>query len=87
MANNPSAEKRDRQSRQRQERNRAQRSQMRTAVKKLRGLIETKDSAAARAALPATVGVVDAAAQKGVVHTKTASRTKSRLARAVNRLG
>jgi small subunit ribosomal protein S20 len=87
MANHPSAEKRNRQSRKRQARNRARRSQMRSAVTKLRATVARGDRDAARAALPATLAVVDAAAQKGVVHRNAAARTKARLARAVNRLG
>ncbi len=87
MANTPSAEKRNRQSRKRQARNRPQRSAVRSAVRKLRGAIAAGDGAAARASLPATLGVVDSAAQKGVIHANAAARTKSRLTQAVNRLG
>jgi small subunit ribosomal protein S20 len=87
MANNPSAEKKNRQSRQRQIRNRAQRSAMRSAVKKLRAAIASGDGATARATLPETLGVVDATAQKGIVHANAAARTKSRLTKAVTRLG
>jgi len=87
MANNKSAEKRMHQALKRRERNRAQRSTMKTAVKKLRTAVESGDAAAARQLLPVTLGVVDATAQKGVIHTNAASRTKSRLQRAVNALG
>ncbi len=87
MANNASAEKKNRQSRKRQARNRAQRSAMRSAVKRLRASIDTADGATARATLPATLSVIDATAQKGVLHANAAARTKSRLTKAVNRLG
>ncbi|MGH9465361.1 MAG: 30S ribosomal protein S20 [Thermoanaerobaculia bacterium] len=87
MANNSSAEKKNRQSRKRQDRNRAQRSAMRSAVKKLRAAIASGDATTARESLPRTLGVVDATARKGVVHANAAARTKSRLTKAVDRLG
>ncbi len=86
MANNPSAAKRNRQSLKRRERNRAELSRVRTAVKRLRTLITARDRDGARQALARTLGIVDAAARKGVLHRNTASRTKSRLAKAVNGL-
>jgi small subunit ribosomal protein S20 len=87
MANTKSAEKRMRQSAEQRERNRADRSTMRTAVKKVRGALDKGDAAAAAAALPAAVQVIDRSAKKGVVHQNTASRTKSRLTKAVARAG
>lgn len=86
MANTKSAQKRIRQSSKRRERNRAHRSTMRTAVKKLRRLVADGDAEQARELLPRTLSIVDASAQKGVIHANTAARTKSRLARAVGRL-
>ncbi len=83
MANTKSAEKRMRQSAERNERNRAARSTMRTAIKKVRNAVAAGDTAAAEAALPVAVQVIDRSAKKGVVHGNTASRTKSRLTRAV----
>ena len=84
MANSKSAQKRMRQALKRRDRNRSQHSTMKTAVKKLRTAVEGGDAAAAQELLPATLGVVDATAQKGVIHANTAARTKSRLQRAVN---
>lgn len=84
MANNKSAEKRDRQSKQRRSRNRVARSQMKTAIKKLRSAVTAADSKQAAELLPATMKVIDQTARKSVVHPKTASRYKSRLAKAVN---
>lgn len=86
MANIASARKRARQAAQRRQHNRALRARMRTAVKQLRNAINAGDAAAARQLLPATLGVVDATAQKGVIHANAAARTKSRLTRAVQRL-
>ncbi len=83
MANSPSALKRARQNLKRRDRNRGFRSRMRSAVKALRAAIERGDREAAQALLPGTVSVVDATAQKGVIHRNTASRTASRLTRAV----
>ena len=83
MANKESAKKRNRQMIKRRSRNRAHRSRMRTEIKRLRSAIDGGEAQVARELLPATLGVVDAVAQKGVIHRNTASRTKSRLARAV----
>lgn len=83
MANKESAKKRYRQMIKRRARNRGHRSQMRTEVKRLRTAIESGDAQTARQLLPATLGMVDSIAQKGVIHRNAASRTKSRLARAV----
>jgi small subunit ribosomal protein S20 len=86
MANTKSAEKRIKQSEKRRARNRYHRSRMRTAVKQLRGLVAAGQADAARNALPGTLGLIDATAQKGVIHHNAAARTKSRLTRAVNGL-
>ncbi len=83
MANTKSAEKRQRQNEKQRARNRTHRSKMRTAVKRLRATVESGDAKAAREMLPAILGLVDATAQKRVIHTNTASRTKSRLAKSV----
>jgi small subunit ribosomal protein S20 len=87
MANTKSAEKRARQSVKRRDRNRAAVSRLRTAVKKVRTAVDQKDTAAARQALPAALATVDATAHKGVIHKNAAARTKSRLTRAVAKLG
>ena len=83
MANTKSAEKRMRQSAEQRERNRGARSEMRTAIKKVRGAVAGGDAEAAQAALKTAVQVIDRTAKKNVVHGNTASRTKSRLAKAV----
>lgn len=87
MANNKSAEKRDRQSQKRRAKNRDVRSQMRTAIKKLRSALEASDAKTAAVLLPKTLSLIDVTAKKSVIHTNTASRYKSRLSRAVAAIG
>ena len=86
MANIKSAEKRSRQSIIRNMRNRSIRSRMRGAVKTLRAAVESGDKAKAQELLIPTISLVDATAQKGVMHRNAAARTKSRLTRAVSKL-
>lgn len=83
MANTKSAEKRNRQNVKARERNRAHRSRLRTAIKSLRAAVASGDAAKAQELLPQTLGVIDATAQKKVIHSNTASRYKSRLAKTV----
>jgi small subunit ribosomal protein S20 len=87
MANTKSAEKRNRQNAAARERNRAHRSRLRTAIKRLRGAVAAGDAEQATRLLPATLSIIDATAQKKVIHPNTASRYKSRLETAVNALG
>ena len=61
----------------------AQRSRLRTAVKSLRQAVASGDAAKASEMLPETLGIIDKTAQKKVIHANTASRTKSRLSKAV----
>lgn len=75
-----------RQTEKRRARNRSHRSNMKSAVKKLKAAVESGDAATARDLLSKTMSIVDATAQKGVIHANTASRTKARLQRAVNGL-
>ncbi len=86
MANKKSAEKRIRQTEKRRARNRSHQSRLRTAVKNLRTTVTAGDTEAAKELLPGTLSIVDATAQKGVIHKNAAARTKSRLTRAVGKL-
>ena len=86
MAHHASALKQERQSLKRRARNRSNVSQLKTQVKKLRAAIESGDGDAARKLLSETVGEIDKASKKGVVHDNAASRYKSRLTRKVNAL-
>ncbi|HEX9800705.1 MAG TPA: 30S ribosomal protein S20 [Thermoanaerobaculia bacterium] len=83
MANKKSARKRAVKSLELKQKNRAARSRMRSAVKAARQSIAQGGEATA-AAVARAVAVIDATAQKGVVHRNTAARSKSRLMRAAN---
>ncbi len=87
MANHKDALKRARQSNERRLRNRHYRSSMRNHIKALRAAIDAGDADKAKELLPATVGVIQHTAQKGVIHKRNAARRISRLARAVNNIG
>lgn len=80
MANHVSALKRARQTETRTAVNRANKSQLRSALRKLRTAIDGGDKAAAEASLSQATSVLDKSAKKGIIHTNTASRYKSRLA-------
>jgi small subunit ribosomal protein S20 len=87
VANHPSAEKRNRQRIKRTLRNRAVKSSVRTLVKNVREALAAKDAKAAQAALKIATVAIDKASGKGVVAKATASRTVSRLAAQVHKLG
>jgi small subunit ribosomal protein S20 len=76
-----------RQSQKRRARNRQNVSQLKTQVKKLRAAIAEGDAKAANSLLSGTVGQIDKAAKKGVIHDNAAARYKSRLTRKVSSLG
>jgi small subunit ribosomal protein S20 len=86
LARHKSAEKRNRQSVKRRATNRANLSQVKTQVKKLRAAIGAGDAEAARTLLPETMGQIDKASRKGVLHDNAAARYKSRLTRKVTAL-
>jgi small subunit ribosomal protein S20 len=74
-----SALKANRQNIKRREHNRTMRSRLRTALKAIRASLDANDLAAARAALNATVSLVDKMATRGIIHRNAAGRYKSRL--------
>ena len=82
MANTKSAEKRNRQNVKARERNRSHRSRLRTAIKRLRAAMAEGDRDQVQQILPQTLRIIDATAQKKIIHANTASRYKSRLTRA-----
>jgi small subunit ribosomal protein S20 len=86
LAHHSSALKQMRQSLKHRARNRKNLSQVKTQVKKLRAAIAKGDADAARKSLSETVGEIDRAAKKGVIHDNAAARYKSRLSRKVNAL-
>ena len=84
MANIKSSQKKNRQRITHEARNQARKSEMRTAVKKVRSAIGSKDGAAARAALGQAITLLDRSASRGTIKSRTASRSVSRLTVAVN---
>ncbi len=79
MANHVSALKRARQTVTRTEVNRSNRSQVRTSLRALREALAKGDAQSAQEQYRATVSTLDKGVQKGVLHSNTASRYKSRL--------
>jgi small subunit ribosomal protein S20 len=75
-----------RQNHKRRSLNRHHLSALKTQVKKLRAAVAEGDAEGASRLLPATLGQLDRAKQKGVIHANAASRSKSRLARSVSGL-
>ena len=55
-------------------------SSVKTAIKKYNAAINAGDAAAAEALLPATFGIVDSAAAKGIIHKNNAANKKSAMA-------
>lgn len=86
MAHHASALKQMRQSLKHRARNRKNLSLVKTQVKKLRAAIAKGDAAAAKALLSETIGQIDKAAKKGILHDNAAARYKSRLSRRINAL-
>ena len=85
MANIKSAEKRNRQAPKRAARNRILRSGARTAIKRARTALDSKDTSSAEV-IQAAIQTLDRAASKGVIHKNNAARRKSRLMNALNKL-
>lgn len=84
MANTKSAEKRNRQAQKRRARNATVRTQVKSAVKKAREAVASKDPQKAKDALREATRTIDKAASKGVLHARNASRRIARLAKALN---
>jgi small subunit ribosomal protein S20 len=81
MPNHKSCEKRLRQNEKRQQRNNYVRSTLRTLAKKLNTNISLEDKTKF---VDTIYSQLDKAAKKGVIHPRTASRRKSRIALFVN---
>lgn len=86
MANTQSAEKRARQSTKRYARNRWYRGRARTFTKRARTYIEAGNEPEAQSAVKQACQAIDRAAQKRAIHKNKASRSKSRLMRALNQI-
>jgi small subunit ribosomal protein S20 len=87
MANTTSAKKAARKIARRTTVNIARRSRMRSIVRKVEEAIAGGDAKLAKDALSNAEPVIARAAQQGVIHRNTASRTVSRLAARVRKLG
>ncbi len=86
MATHASAVKAYRQSLKRRDQNREMRATLRTAIKKIRALIDAKNAEAAKKELPSTVSLIDKMAAKGIIHDNAAARHKSRLQSGIARI-
>ncbi len=80
------AKKAARQSIKQSQRNRSVRSSTRTTMVRALRSVASGDVDAAEPAIQEAVSALDKAAQKGVLHKKTASRYKSRLSARLNKL-
>jgi len=86
MASHASALKKNRQDQKAKLRNRAHTSRLRTQLKKMSEALQSGDAAAAARLMNDTVSLVDRTAKHRVIHPNAASRTKSRLARALAKI-
>lgn len=86
MPNTSSAKKAMRQSNRRNVINTRTKYKFKGAVKKTRALITEGNAADSAESLKKAMSALDKAAKKNVIHKNTASRRKSRLAKAVNKL-
>ena len=84
MANHKSALKRARQNEIRRKRNKAVKTRVKSIVKDVRLSVSENSKEAALEKLEMAKTNIDKAAQKGVLHKKTASRKISRLSKLVN---
>lgn len=84
MANIKSSQKKNRQRITHEAVNRSQRSAMRSALKRLRTAIDTKNGSEAKTLLAPAVKLVNRAGGKGLIKPRAASRTVSRLTVAVS---
>ena len=87
MANTKSAKKAVRQITRRTAANKARRSHMRTSVRKVEEAIASGNKEAAQAALREAEPIMVRTAQKGLLHSRTASRKVSRLVKRISAMG
>jgi small subunit ribosomal protein S20 len=87
MPNTKSAAKAMRQSLRRRATNLKTKTKFKAATKQVRKLIDGSQAKEAMAALKDAMSALDKAVKKGVIHKNTASRKKSRLAKAIARIG
>ena len=80
------ARKRHRQSEVRRVRNRSVRTRVRRQMRRMRRAVEAGDSTEVARLLPETFSVIDNGRRRGVIHHRTASRYKARMALQANRV-
>jgi small subunit ribosomal protein S20 len=83
LANHKSALKRARQNEVRRLRNKSNRTRVKNAVKDVRLAVSGRESDAADT-LKNAMSIIDKAAKKGSIHSRTAARKISRLSKLVN---
>ncbi len=86
MASHKSALKRIKQTAKRTEGNQSHTTKLRHQIRKLRTALDAKDKAAAQSLLRSTLALIDHSVRKGVLHSNTAARYKSRLSLRFNAL-
>ena len=86
MSNTRSAAKKIRQNAKRRLRNRGVRGYMRSQIRKFRELLKDENTEDAGKMLGKIYSVIDRTARKGVIHSNTAARYKSRLTKHFNNL-
>jgi small subunit ribosomal protein S20 len=86
MANSAQARKRARQTVKQRAHNMSLRSTLRTAIKRVRKAVATGDKTAAQAVFKKSQSIIDAIADKKIVHKNAAARHKSRLSAAIKAL-
>ena len=86
MAHSLSAKKRIRQNAKQRARNRARKDMIKDQMKSFTAAVATGDAGKAEAELRKVASRLDKVASKGTLHSNTASRKRSRLAKRVNAL-
>lgn len=86
MAKSKTPMKRARMAKIRQASNASKKSAMKTAIKKFETAIADNNRSEAEARLIAAISIIDKNAGRGIVHKNKAARTKSRLAKKLNKL-
>lgn len=87
MANTSSAKKATRKIARRTAINKDRRTEMRSSIRKVEEAVASGDKAVAAEALKAAQPLIARSGQKGLIHTKTASRKISRLSARIKALG
>jgi small subunit ribosomal protein S20 len=63
------------------------RSKLRHQIRKLRIALDSKDKSAAQVLLAPTFSLIEHSIHKGILHSNTAARYKSRLSQRFNQIG